>query len=133
MLKNRLKDPSLLVELAYIDGQWVKSSTGKTFENRNPADVSEVIGTFPMSTLADVDRAGDHLDLQPGFGEVALLLTPSDDGAHHAADQLAHRVAHDRGRSATHRVTTDRVMTEVEQPKRPPEVSVVVIVCTRMG
>ena len=28
MLKNRLKDPSLLAELAYIDGQWVEVREG---------------------------------------------------------------------------------------------------------
>jgi acyl-CoA reductase-like NAD-dependent aldehyde dehydrogenase len=41
----------------FIAGKWVDAAGGETFENRNPADVSEVIGTFPLSTLADVDRA----------------------------------------------------------------------------
>ncbi|MFZ2173214.1 MAG: aldehyde dehydrogenase family protein [Rhodococcus sp. (in: high G+C Gram-positive bacteria)] len=41
----------------YIDGQWVPSASGATFERRNPADRSDVIGVFPDSTSADVDVA----------------------------------------------------------------------------
>lgn len=41
----------------YIDGRWVDGSTGKTFENRNPANHHDVIGVFPVSGAEDVDRA----------------------------------------------------------------------------
>lgn len=41
----------------FIAGQWVESSTGESFENINPADSSDVIGRFPLSTREDVDRA----------------------------------------------------------------------------
>ncbi len=41
----------------YIDGKWVDSESGRTFENRNPANWDEVIGTFPLSTKEDVDHA----------------------------------------------------------------------------
>jgi alpha-ketoglutaric semialdehyde dehydrogenase len=41
----------------YINGEWTASAAGGTFENRNPADVRDVIGTFPDSTAEDVDRA----------------------------------------------------------------------------
>lgn len=41
----------------YIDGRWVEGSTGKTFENRNPANHHDVIGVFPVSGAEDVDRA----------------------------------------------------------------------------
>jgi acyl-CoA reductase-like NAD-dependent aldehyde dehydrogenase len=41
----------------FIAGKWVDSSDSKTFENRNPADNADLIGTFPLSTAADVDRA----------------------------------------------------------------------------
>ena len=41
----------------FIDGSWCDSSDGKTFENRNPANLSEVLGTFPLSTAHDVDLA----------------------------------------------------------------------------
>lgn len=41
----------------YIDGKWVDSKTKRTFENRNPANWDEVVGTFPLSGKEDVDQA----------------------------------------------------------------------------
>ncbi len=43
--------------LNFIDGKWGKSERGKTFENRNPAEWSEVIGVFPESGPEDVESA----------------------------------------------------------------------------
>ena len=43
----------------YLGGVWCDSSNGKTFENRNPANWDEVLGTFPLSTKEDVDRAAN--------------------------------------------------------------------------
>src|SRR5262245_21836742 len=40
-----------------VDGEWVESSGKKTFEDRSPADRSEIIGTFQDSAQADVDQA----------------------------------------------------------------------------
>lgn len=41
----------------YINGQWVPAKSGKTFESRNPADPSDVIGTFASSNADDVNAA----------------------------------------------------------------------------
>src|ERR687884_492849 len=41
----------------FICGHWVEPSTGAYFDNRNPADVADVVGRFPLSGRADVDRA----------------------------------------------------------------------------
>ena len=41
----------------YIGGKWVDASSGKTLENRNPANWDEVIGLFPRSDKRDVDEA----------------------------------------------------------------------------
>ena len=41
----------------YIDGRWVPSASGETFENRNPANVDDLIGVFQKSTRRDVDAA----------------------------------------------------------------------------
>src|SRR5437016_1514851 len=41
----------------YIDGRWVESSSGQTFEDRNPADVDDVIGTFQESNENDLNAA----------------------------------------------------------------------------
>jgi acyl-CoA reductase-like NAD-dependent aldehyde dehydrogenase len=41
----------------FVDGQWVASNSGRTFENRNPADTDDLIGLFQHSTGADVTAA----------------------------------------------------------------------------
>jgi alpha-ketoglutaric semialdehyde dehydrogenase len=41
----------------FIAGQWVDAISRETFDNVNPADTRDVIGTFPRSGPADVDRA----------------------------------------------------------------------------
>ena len=41
----------------YIGGEWVAPKSGKTIENRNPANTDEVIGVFPLSAREDVDAA----------------------------------------------------------------------------
>ena len=41
----------------FIRGKWVDAKSGKTFENRNPANWDEVVGTFPLSDKEDVDEA----------------------------------------------------------------------------
>lgn len=43
----------------YINGQWVTSRSGQTFENRNPANTDELIGTFQKSNAEDVKAAVD--------------------------------------------------------------------------
>src|SRR3972149_6931640 len=41
----------------YINGEWVESASGCTFEDRNPADNREVIGEFQRSNPEDVKKA----------------------------------------------------------------------------
>ncbi len=41
----------------FIAGEWVKSRSGKSFENRNPADARDLVGLFPDSTKEDVELA----------------------------------------------------------------------------
>jgi aldehyde dehydrogenase (NAD+) len=41
----------------FIGGQWSAPAGGQYFDNRNPADTSDIVGRFPLSTKADVDRA----------------------------------------------------------------------------
>src|ERR1700674_1706795 len=40
-----------------INGEWVAPRSGKTLENRNPANTDELIGIFPLSSQEDVDSA----------------------------------------------------------------------------
>jgi acyl-CoA reductase-like NAD-dependent aldehyde dehydrogenase len=41
----------------FINGRWTDARSGKTFENRNPANWEELVGTFPRSGKEDVDEA----------------------------------------------------------------------------
>lgn len=41
----------------FINGKWVDAKSGKTFENRNPANWDELVGTFPKSSKEDVLEA----------------------------------------------------------------------------
>src|SRR5499425_1541067 len=43
----------------FIRGEWVDSKSGKTYENRNPANTDEVIGHFVASNEADVNAGVD--------------------------------------------------------------------------
>src|SRR4249920_4136129 len=51
--------PTMTTYHNFIDGTWIASDGGELFENRNPADSRDLIGLFPRSTAADVDRAVD--------------------------------------------------------------------------
>lgn len=39
----------------YVNGEWI--NTGATFEDRNPANTAEVVGTFVKGSAADIDAA----------------------------------------------------------------------------
>ena len=41
----------------YIGGKWVPAASGKTFEDRNPADRDDLVGVFAESGAADVEAA----------------------------------------------------------------------------
>ena len=41
----------------FIDGNWQGAGSGKTFQNRNPADTDDLIGRFPSSAADDVEAA----------------------------------------------------------------------------
>src|SRR5205809_5680632 len=43
----------------FIDGPWIPSASGDTFENRNPANTRDVVGVFQKSTAADGANAID--------------------------------------------------------------------------
>ncbi|HXG52117.1 MAG TPA: aldehyde dehydrogenase family protein [candidate division Zixibacteria bacterium] len=41
----------------YIDGRWRDARSGRTFENRNPANRHDLIGEFPASSAQDIEEA----------------------------------------------------------------------------
>ena len=46
----------------FVDGKWVASESGATFENRNPANATDLIGLFPDSTAREAEELS-------GFGK----------------------------------------------------------------
>jgi succinate-semialdehyde dehydrogenase / glutarate-semialdehyde dehydrogenase len=54
----KLKDPSLLRQQCYVDGQWVDADGKGTFEVKNPAN-GERVGTMPKFGRAETRRAID--------------------------------------------------------------------------
>jgi len=65
----------------HVDGQWVASASGQTFENRNPANTDDLIGVFQQSSAADVDvaiaaaaRAYEHWRLVPAPLRAEILF-----------------------------------------------------------
>lgn len=56
MLKNTLRDPSLLVERAYVNGAWIEADDGATLAVTNPADGS-LIARVPALQAVETRRA----------------------------------------------------------------------------
>ncbi len=55
-IRKLLKDPSLFKEEAFINGKWVKSSSGKTFPINNPA-TNEIIAQVTNLDATDAEKA----------------------------------------------------------------------------
>ncbi|KFY21177.1 hypothetical protein V491_03100, partial [Pseudogymnoascus sp. VKM F-3775] len=52
-----LSDPSLLkLDVAYVDGEWVKAKSGKTFEVHDPT-TGKPIGSVPEMDASDTEAA----------------------------------------------------------------------------
>ncbi|MGC2476553.1 MAG: aldehyde dehydrogenase family protein, partial [Candidatus Sulfotelmatobacter sp.] len=69
-----LSDSQARVFKNFIDGEWVDSSTGETFENRNPADTRDLVGIFQKSNKADVNAAVEAA--KRAFAKWRLLPAP---------------------------------------------------------
>jgi alpha-ketoglutaric semialdehyde dehydrogenase len=41
----------------FIGGRWAPAASGRTTENRNPADQDDLVGTFADSGAEDVEQA----------------------------------------------------------------------------
>ncbi|HQU93398.1 MAG TPA: aldehyde dehydrogenase family protein [Pyrinomonadaceae bacterium] len=55
--KAKIKKTAVKSYHNYIGGEWVKSSSGETFDNVNPANTDDIVGRFPKSTAEDVNAA----------------------------------------------------------------------------
>jgi len=69
----------------YIAGRWRPSASGRTAENRNPADEDDLIGVFPESSIEDARdaieaarQAFDAWRLTPAPKRAELLFRAAD-------------------------------------------------------
>ncbi|MCP1675680.1 aldehyde dehydrogenase (NAD+) [Natronocella acetinitrilica] len=88
----------------YIDGEWCKSVSGKTFENRNPADTDDLIGTFQASVADDAARAISAAQAalaewkQTPLSKRAKILNAAADHLEANADQFAEELTREEGK-----------------------------------
>lgn len=95
----------------YINGEWVSSKSGRTFENRNPANRHELVGHFPASDDTDIDAAVDAADAAfnkwrltpaPHRGEILfraaeILVKRKEDFARAMTQEMGKVLAETRG------------------------------------
>ncbi len=69
----------------YVGGEWAPARSGRTYEKRNPAHPSEVVGEFPASAEEDVDAAVEAAAAAfpswsevPAAGRAAVLMRAAD-------------------------------------------------------
>jgi acyl-CoA reductase-like NAD-dependent aldehyde dehydrogenase len=83
----------------YIDGKWLAAQSGKTFENRNPADRNDLIGVFPASGAADVDSAVQAA--KKAFSSWRLMPAPKRGEILYRAGELLRKYKEDLARVET--------------------------------
>jgi aldehyde dehydrogenase (NAD+) len=87
----------------YINGEWVSSP--KTFENRNPANTNEIVGTFGKGTAADVIAAADAAQAAfPGWAGMPApargnILFKAADILEKKFDQLGAEMTREEGKT----------------------------------
>ena len=83
----------------YINGAWVDSQSGRTFQDINPADRDDVIGTFPQSNEADVDAATEAA--AEAFRQWRLMPAPKRGDILRIAGDILNRRKDEIARAAT--------------------------------
>lgn len=87
----------------YINGEWVSSK--ETFENRNPADTEELIGTFSRGSVVDITDAADAATAS--FSTWASMAAPTRgaylfkiaDFLESRLDELANEMTREEGKT----------------------------------
>ncbi len=91
--------------LNHIAGEWTKSRTGKTFENRNPADTNELVGLFQASSAEDARQAVDAAQAafegwkKTAIGKRAKILLAAADLLEQRAAKIAEELTREEGKS----------------------------------
>src|SRR6185369_3616489 len=82
-----------------IDGEWVESTTGETFENLNPADTRDVVGVFQKSGKDDVNAAVDAA--KRAFAKWRLVPAPRRAEMLYEASRILEKRKEDYSRDMT--------------------------------
>ncbi len=84
-MSDTLEAPARPAAANFIGGEWRPAADGETYEKRNPASPSEIVGEFPASGEADVDAAVEAAaaafpgwSRTPAAGRAAVLLRAAD-------------------------------------------------------
>jgi aldehyde dehydrogenase (NAD+) len=89
----------------YINGEWVRSRSGRTFDDINPADTREIVGRFQASTKEDAaDAVAAAAAAFPGWratpiGKRAKILTAAAEYLEAHADQFAKELTREEGKA----------------------------------
>jgi acyl-CoA reductase-like NAD-dependent aldehyde dehydrogenase len=83
----------------FIDGEWVASRTGETFNNLNPADTREIVGVFQKSGKEDVDAAVDAA--KRAFAKWRLVPAPRRAEMLYEASRILEKKKEDFSRDMT--------------------------------
>ena len=85
MSNSVLEAPARPQAANYVGGKWTPARSGRTYEKRNPANPSEIVGEFPASSEEDVTAAVEAAaDAFPGWsglpaaGRGAILMRAAD-------------------------------------------------------
>ena len=92
----------------FIGGEWVPSRSGKTFENRNPANTRDLIGVFPDSNADDINDA--VAAAQAAYNSWRLTPAPKRGEILYRASQLLQQRKEELARDMTREM--GKVLTE---------------------
>jgi len=105
----------------YIKGQWEDMADHPTFEQRNPANLDEVTGVWPVATRGDAQRAIEAA--QEAFGpwsrltvqKRAAILKVAHEGMKRRRDEFAEILTRENGKTLTESQTEiDSAILEME-------------------
>jgi aldehyde dehydrogenase (NAD+) len=88
----------------YIDGEWQPAAGGGTFENRNPADMRELVGSFAASKAVDAQAAVEsaarafHSWSAMPIGKRAQILQKAADWLDAHAEGIARELTREMGK-----------------------------------
>ena len=103
-MSETIEAPARPAYANYVGGSWEPSSSGRTYEKRNPARPSEVIGEFPASSEDDVNAAvAAAAEAFPGWSRMpaasrAAVLMKAADAVEARVEEIASDMTREMGK-----------------------------------